>query len=166
MFENSEAFWDGIEHSALATAVRESIWIYPFLETVHAVGLGLIFGSILAFDLRVLGIHKSLPLRLLGRHLLPWVWAGFVLNATSGVLMFASDAVEFSTNPALRAKLVLIALAGINAYVFQKRIYQRQMTEEYDVDFPSPPAARVSAALSIVLWLAIITAGRMMAFVK
>ncbi len=158
-------FLEALDQSAVPVAVRESLYIYPALETVHAIGLGLLFGSILAFDLRVLGLHKALPLRLLGRHLLPWVWAGFALNATSGLLMFASDAVKFSTNIALQAKLLLLLIAGINAAVFQTRLEPARAGVP-DTDAPSPAPAKVSAALSITLWLAIIIAGRMMAFVK
>lgn len=162
-----EDFLTSIDQSAIATAVRESLYIYPALETLHAIGLGLLFGSILAFDFRVLGVHKALPLRLLGRHLLPWVWLGFGLNAVSGILMFASDAVKFSGNVALQAKLVLIVLAGLNALVFETRLNPvRTAGPEADLEMPSPLPAKVSAALSISFWLAIIIAGRMMAFVK
>ena len=158
---------NSIDQSAVAVAVRESLYIYPALETVHAIGLGLLFGSILAFDLRVLGVHKALPLGLLGRHLLPWVWTGFALNAASGLLMFASDAVKFSTNVALQAKLALLLIAGINALVFQTRLDPRRSGGvEADMGMPSPLPAKLSATLSITLWLSIIIAGRMMAFVK
>jgi hypothetical protein len=165
MLDSFFNFLEALDQSAVSVAVRESLYIYPALETVHAIGLGLLFGSILAFDLRVLGLHKALPLRLLGQHLLPWVWAGFSLNAISGVLMFASDAVKFSTNVALQAKLLLLLIAGINAAVFQTRLEPARAGVP-DTGEPSPAPAKVSAALSITLWLAIIIAGRMMAFVK
>ena len=160
-------FLTALDQSSVAVVVRESLYIYPALETVHAIGLGLLFGSILAFDLRVLGVHKALPLSLLGRHLLPWVWLGFGMNAISGLLMFASDAVKFSSNVALQAKLVLIVLAGFNAFVFETRLHPvRSGGPDADIAMPSPMSAKISAALSISLWLAIIVAGRMMAFVK
>ena len=157
-------FWESIETSAIGAYVKESIWAYPALETMHIIGLGLVFGSIIAFDLRVLGLHKDLPLARLAQHLLPWVWTGFVLNATSGVLLFTSDAVDFSTNPALQWKLGLIGLAGLNALVFQLRI--KPGAAPWDRDAPAPAAARLSAALSIILWVAIIIAGRMIAYTK
>ena len=86
------------------------------------------------------------------------------MNATSGALLFSSDAVDFSTNPALQWKLGLIVLAGINALLFQLRI-QPQSTS-WDRDIPAPTIARASAAISIALWLAVIVAGRMIAYVK
>ena len=160
----SDEFWQAIEGSSLATFVKDAVWAYPALETVHIIGLGLLFGAIIAFDLRVLGLNKSLPLSQLGRHLLPWVWTGFALNATSGVLLFASDALEFSSNPALWAKLSLIVLAGVNALYFQARIMPSATA--WEANTATPTRARLSAMLSMTLWLAIIVAGRMIAYVK
>lgn len=154
-----------LDQSALALFVRESIWAYPALETLHIIGIALVFGSILAFDLRVLGVHKALPLDLLGQHVLPWVWAGFALNAVTGAMMFASDAVDFSSNVAFQAKLGLMLLAGLNAWAFASRLHPAQHGAA-NVDAPSPAPARYSAIASIVLWIAIITAGRMMAYLK
>jgi hypothetical protein len=156
--------FETIAESSIALLVKEDLWAYPALETVHIIGLGLLFGSIVAFDLRVLGWHKDLPLATLGRHLLPWVWTGFALNATSGLLLFASDAVEFSANPALAVKLGLIAAAGANALLFQRRY--TPAGSAWDRSVAAPAGARVSAALSIALWVTIVVAGRMIAYVK
>lgn len=161
--EAASGLWSDIAASTIATMVRESVWAYPMLETVHIIGLALVFGSILAFDLRILGLSKALPVRNLGQHLLPWVWTGFALNAVSGLLLFMSDAVEFAANPALRAKLALLALAGLNAYVFQARYADATAWNE---DASAPAGAKVSAIVSIILWLAVITAGRMIAYIK
>jgi hypothetical protein len=155
--------WDSLAATPLSIFLRESVWAYPALETAHIIGIALVFGSILAFDLRILGRHGSLPLDTLGRHLLPWVWIGFVVNAASGILLFVSNPIEFAANPALQAKLGLIALAGLNAAYFQWRIAPEMAA--WNIEVPAPAAARMSAILSIVLWLAVITAGRMMAYV-
>ena len=131
---------------------------------VMAGGLALVFGPILLFDLRILGWNKDLAVSRLHRALLPWVWAGFTLNAASGILMFASDAAEFAANTALRAKMALLVLAGLNAIYFQARIAPG--VNAWDRETIAPAKARISAAASIALWLAIITAGRMIAYIK
>jgi len=161
--ESAASIWDPLAATPISIFLRESTWSYPALEIVHIIGIALVFGSILSFDLRVLGSHKSLPLNTLGRHLIPWVWIGFALNAVSGVLMFVSNPVEFAANPALTAKLALIGIAGINAVYFQRRVAPTM--PEWNADAPAPLAARTSALLSITLWLAVIVAGRMMAYV-
>lgn len=163
MPEDPSSIWETVAAHPLAIAVRESLWAYPILETIHIIGLALIFGSVLAFDLRVLGLNRGLPLDLLARHLLPWVWLGFAANILTGALMFVSDAAEFQANPAFQAKLVLLMLAGANAAFFHRRVCALYHAQPIMV--PLPVHAKVSAALSIVLWIAVITAGRMMAYV-
>lgn len=146
----------------IAAAVRTSPWLYPLLETVHVIGLGLVFGGIAALDLRLLGLHPDLPVRRLSVHLLPWVWAGFLLNAASGSLLFLSDAVAFAANRAFQVKMALLIVAGLNTFWFQHRIYRT--VDGWDRDQPPPASARVASTLSLVLWVAIITAGRMIAY--
>jgi len=155
--------WGELAATPVSVVLRESTWAYPILEIAHIIGIALVFGSILAYDLRVLGRQPSLPLDILGRHLLPWVWTGFVLNATSGLLLFVSNPVEFAANPALQYKLALIALAGLNAAYFQWRIAPK--IQAWNIGTPAPSAARLSALISIGLWISVIAAGRLMAYV-
>lgn len=155
--------WGDLAGTTLSVFLRESTWAYPILEIAHIIGIALVFGSILAYDLRVLGRHRSLPLDILGRHLLPWVWTGFALNATSGLLLFISNPVEFAANPALQYKLALIGLAGLNAAYFHWRI--APAIPAWNIATPAPAAARMSALLSIGLWISVIAAGRLMAYV-
>lgn len=165
MPEESPVFgmWGDLAATALSVFLRENTWAYPILEIAHIIGIALVFGTILAYDLRVLGRSRTLPLDTLGRHLLPWVWTGFLINATSGLLLFVSNPVEFSANPALQLKLALIALAGLNAAYFQWRI--APAIDTWNTAARAPAAARLSAVLSIALWLSVIAAGRMMAYV-
>jgi hypothetical protein len=155
--------WGELAATPVSVFLRESTWAYPILEIAHIIGIALVFGSILAYDLRILGRHRSLPLDTLGRHLLPWVWTGFILNATSGLLLFVSNPVEFAANPALQYKLALIGLAGLNAAYFQWRTAPG--IHSWNAGTAAPAAARLSAFLSIALWLSVIAAGRLMAYV-
>jgi hypothetical protein len=159
-----DPIFDPIAQSAVAAFVRESLWAYPLLETLHVIGLALVFGPILLFDLRVLGWNKDLSVSRLHKALLPWVWTGFAINASSGILLFVSDAAEFAANTSLRFKMALLVLAGLNALYFQSRIAPGVPAWDRETNAPTPAGA--SAALSIALWLAIITAGRMIAYIK
>lgn len=158
----SDPIFDPITQSALATMIRESVWAYPLLETLHVLGLALLFGPILLFDLRVLGWNRDLSAARLHKALLPWVWTGFTVNLISGALLFISDAAEFAANTALRVKLVLIVIAGLNALYFQTRFASRSD----DWQSHAPGGARASALISILLWVSIIAAGRMIAYIK
>ena len=80
-------FFAWLETTAIAAAIRDHAWIYPALETAHYLGLACLVGGIMLIDLRLLGFAKALPMRsMIG--LVPWVWVGFVINATSGTLIF------------------------------------------------------------------------------
>ncbi len=139
--------------------VRSSVWAYPVLEMLHLIGIGLLFGPIVIYDLRVLAGWGDIATPAAARLLLPWVWTGFIINATSGLLLFASDAIEFAANPAFQAKMALLAIAGLNASLFQFRANPGQLN--------GPALAisfRAQAAVSLVIWFAIIIAGRMIAY--
>jgi hypothetical protein len=156
------SFWEQLASLPLAILVKESPWVYPLLETVHVLGLGLLFGGIFMLDLRLLGMSRALPMRLVAHHLLPWVWLGFALNVTTGILMFLSAAPDFAENWSFRAKIALIALAGLNMALFHRGSYRT--VDGWDLDAPTPMSAKTAAFMSILLWTAIIVAGRMMAF--
>ena len=143
--------------------VRSWPWAYPILETVHVIGLSLLFGGIFAFDLRVLGVHKKMSVRQLASHVLPWVWVGFLLNATSGVLLLMSDATTFGMNTSFQVKMWLIGCAGINMLWFHWRVFPH--VEKWNLYVGAPAMAKVTSLLSIVIWLSVITAGRMIAYI-
>lgn len=153
--------FDPLSATAIAAWVRHSDWAYPILETLHVLGLALVFTPILLFDLHILGFYARQVTAEWHRTLLPWVWFGFALNALSGALMFASDAGEIASNPAFQFKMALLMIAGLNAALFQWRLYDATAAAG-----AQSTAARFSAAASVTLWIAIITAGRLMAYMK
>ncbi|MBI1385891.1 MAG: hypothetical protein GC150_13380 [Rhizobiales bacterium] len=155
--------WEAVAELAAARFVAETTWAYPALETVHLIGIALLFGPILVFDLRVLGVGRAIAPGRLHAILLPWVWTGFSLNVTSGLLLFASDAAEFATNSAFQAKIALIVLAGLNAIAFRSRF--QPWARSLDGSGPAPAGAREIALVSILLWLGVLTAGRLIAYV-
>lgn len=155
-------FFAWLEMTAIADAIRTVPWIYPALETAHYVGLAMLVGGIMLIDLRLLGFARALPLRsIIG--LVPWVWAGFIVNAISGSLIFVYGATGFSQNTAFRIKMVLLLLAGINAMIFTVAAAR---TGRSWIDAGSVPASiKVIATASFVLWLGVVTMGRWMAYI-
>src|SRR6185436_8839134 len=100
--------------------MRHWLWLYPIVEIVHIVGFVVLVGAAVMFDLRLLGVSRSLSASGMARHHLPWARAALLLVVPSGVLMFMAHATEFATNPAFQLKLTLLALAGINALTFHR----------------------------------------------
>ncbi|MCX8003801.1 MAG: hypothetical protein N2688_02420 [Burkholderiaceae bacterium] len=151
-----------LEATAWGTAMRHSPWLYPAVEIVHLVGVVLLAGSVALLDLRVLGLSRALRVRALARHALPLAWAGFGLVAVSGALLFSAHATELGGKPVFALKLGLIAAAGANALWFHRGPYAQ--AAHWDSGATAPRAARVAAALSLALWLAVIACGRLLAY--
>jgi len=150
-----------LETSRAAAVMRESLWTYPIVEIIHIVGFVVLVGAAVMFDLRLLGVSRALPASLMARHHLPWARAGLLLVVPSGFLMFIAHATEFADNPAFRLKLIFLALAGLNALAFHRGAFRSVTGWESSA---VPRTARVAAVLSLVLWVGVIAAGRLLAY--
>jgi hypothetical protein len=152
-----------LEQTSVGAAVRESLWLFPAIETVHLLGMAALVGTTAVFDLRLLGwmLRRERVSELAGR-LLPWSWAGFVLQVVTGALLFTSEAVKVYTNPAFRVKMLLIFLAGVHALIFHWTVYRDVASWESGV---LPAGAKVAGFVSILLWIGIVAAGRFIGFV-
>ncbi|CAN5722280.1 hypothetical protein BH09PSE5_BH09PSE5_07560 [soil metagenome] len=139
----------------LAEAMRSSPYAYPAAEVVHIVGFAVLVGSIFVVDLRLLGAGRALPLDALMRHVLPWTIGSLLLVVPSGALLFIAHASELAGNPAFQWKLVALVLAGVNALMFHRALGRN----------PTATRQRLAGALSIGSWLAVVTAGRLIAYV-
>jgi hypothetical protein len=151
-----------LETTSLADAMREWLWLYPIVEIFHIIGLAILVGAAVLFDLRLLGVSRSLPIAALAAHLLPWARASLLLIVPSGLMMFIAHATEFATNPAFQLKLVLLAAAALNATAFHLRTFRT--VAAWDRGVPAPAAAKVAAILSLLLWSGVITCGRLLAY--
>lgn len=151
-----------LESTAFAAAMRQWLWLYPIVEIIHITGIALLVGSVAMLDLRVLGLSRALPVRRLARHLLPWSLVGFATVACSGSMMFTAHATEFWANPAFMVKLTLIVLAGLNALWFHFGPYAD--ADRWDTAAAATAPARAAAALSLALWVGVISCGRLLAY--
>ena len=143
-----------LEASALAEAIRRSVWAYPALESIHIASFGVMLGSVLVFELRLFGLAHAIQAVSLARLALGTSLAAFACAAASGLLLFVSAATEYAAHPAFRVKLVLILIAGANAIVFHARGGVRHQDG----------VAKLQAAASILLWLSVLAAGRLIAY--
>lgn len=151
-----------LEASALSTFLREStsVWAYPTVLMLHTVGLALLVGLNVAFDLRLLGAGRGVPLDALETWF-PVMWIGFWLNTVTGLLLFATDPIRLGTTTIFMSKLAIV-LAGVALVVLLRRtVYGRRA---------AAPAvtgrARAYAVLSLLIWAAAIVTGRFMAYVS
>jgi hypothetical protein len=151
-----------IEMSALAVAMRQWLWLYPIVEIMHLTGIALLVGSIAILDLRLLGFARTLPVRRLASHVLPWSAAAFLLIVPSGLLMFIAHASDFIQSNVFVLKMCLLLAAGANAALFHAGAFRA--AAGWDVERMPPPAARIAAGLSLGLWVSVIACGRLLAY--
>ncbi|KNH19855.1 hypothetical protein ACS77_25400 [Pseudomonas syringae] len=157
-----ESWLDWLDDSRLGLAMRSELWLYPIVEVVHIIGFVLLVGSVVMFDLRVLGLSKDIPVTALARHLLRWSVAALVLIVPAGLMMFTAHPHDFATNNIFILKLCLIATAGINAGLFHVGVYRS--VARWNTGIAAPAIARVQAVLSMGLWGTVVLCGRLLAY--
>ena len=144
-----------LEQTSVGASVRQSLWLFPAIETVHLLGMAALLGTIVAFDLRLMGlVMRREPVSVLSRRLLPWAWAGFAVQVATGALLFTSEAVKMYANPAFRLKMLLIALAGLHALIFH--FTSHRSIAAWDERRLLPAGARIAGFVSILLWIGVV----------
>ncbi|MDW5264676.1 MULTISPECIES: DUF6644 family protein [Acidobacteriaceae] len=147
----------------LSTAIRESVWVFPIIESIHVLSIAVLVGTIAILDLRLLGlIMKREPVSGIARQVLPWTWTGFFIMFATGLLLTIAEAETNYYNWAFRIKLILLILVGLNPLIFHLTIYRKVNT--WDISNVTPLRARIAATCSLTLWAGIIIAGRMIAY--
>lgn len=144
-------------------ALLESYWVWPLVESTHVLTLGLFVGTAMFNDFRLLGwAMKSVPVSEVTARVLPWTRASFAIMAATGLTIFYSDPVRYYHNVFFRVKVVLLVIAGLNAFVFHRRIHRS--VKEWDHADPLPRAARRAGAISLAAWVLIVICGRLIAY--
>ena len=124
-----------LENTPVGVTVRQSIWLFPIVETIHTVGIVLMAGTIAVVDLRLLGFAlRREPVSAVLAQILPWTWSGFTMMFVTGALLVSSEAVKLYSSLFFRIKLALLIIAGINMLVFHRTAY-------------TPARARLAGAL-------------------
>lgn len=151
----------GLEASGLGEAMRSSMLLYPTANVVHVVAVLLLVGPIVALDLRLLGIARAIDAAALDRYLTRFAYVALPVIALTGFTLFSADARALAVNPAFLLKLSLVALGLANAILF--RLLWRHRLVLWDA--AAPPLGKIQAAGSVVVWLAAVAGGRLIAYV-
>jgi hypothetical protein len=148
-------------HSPVAEMMRTA-WAWPIAESAHFIGLCLLVGSIGAFDLRLLGVMKRVPIGAAHRFI-PWGLAGFAINICSGLLFLLTEPDQYILNPSFHLKVLFLTIAGVNAGTFYLTSWRTVFGGEV---YEAPRRAKVIAAISLSAWVAVIICGRMLTFFR
>jgi hypothetical protein len=148
-----------VEASNVATGLRESLYWFPALNLFHLLGLLVAGGTVIFWDLRLLGIGlRRSPVSQVGRSLLPWTWAGFSVMFLTGSTLVSMEAGRLYFNVFFRMKIAFLLLAGLNVLVFHFTVYRS--VPAWDLDQQTPLRARLAGGLSLLLWFGIMVCGR------
>jgi hypothetical protein len=162
MSEMLDAFALWLRGTSISEAIRVTPWLWPVCEILHFFGLSLLIGIAGFFDLRLLGLMRSVPISAAWT-LMPWAKGGFVLAAATGITFFVGAPEQYISNPAFYLKVLFLIVANLNALYFEV-MYRRQI-EARAFDTGGSAAFRVIAAVSIVSWFLVVYWGRMLPFI-
>ena len=152
--------FQALQESALGHVMRSSPALYPAVEILHIFGFVVLVGSILALDLRLLGLGRAIPIQPMAQLLLPVSRLGFLLAISMGFLLFSADAAHVVRNPAFQTKLLLIAAALVNIVIAHVGPWRRVALWRAEAS----GGAKVAALASLLLWLSAVCSGRLIAY--
>lgn len=152
-----------LESTWLGEQMRNIFWLFPMMETVHFIGLTIMFGALLVIDVRVIGFGRFINMNS-AMKFIPVAIGAFTVNLLSGIAFLCANPFRYFPNIAFQWKMGLIVIAGLNAlwFWFGEHKMLQQLADGEDAEF----RAKVIAALSIAIWLAVIVFGRMIPYVE
>ena len=155
--------FEWLEATAVGVMVRESAWGFPILVAVHILAITLSVGTLVWFDLRLLGVSMTAQrASMMYRRLVPWMFTGFGVMVVSGVILLAGFATAAYDNVYFRVKMAAMALAAVNAFFYHR--YTERRIAEWDNAASPPGRARIAGLVSMCVWGVVIVAGRMMSY--
>jgi hypothetical protein len=158
-----DSWFEALEGTAVATAIREGDGWFPWIESVHVLALVLVVGSIAVVDLRLLGwSSRGRSVAQTTAAALPITWCAFAVAVASGALLFSSNATRYAHNLFFEMKMLLIVAAGGNMLVFQLLLGRGAHAWRTPQD--TPLRGRIAGALSLSLWIAVVACGRWIGF--
>lgn len=151
-------FAEWLSQTPLSIALTDSENAFPAIESLHVIAITLVVGSIAIVDLRLLGLAaRRRDASELIASILPITWSAFALGVATGILLFAANPIGYSANVYFLGKLVLLAIAGANMILFHVFAHRHLATE-------GALAPKLSGGVSLTLWVAIVTFGRLIGF--
>jgi hypothetical protein len=156
----AKAFCEWCSNSSFGHGVRYSVWLFPTIEIIHLLALGVLGGAILVINLRLLGVRfRNEPVSNLAKELQPWMTGSLAVMLVSGFFLFSSEAEKMYGNWAFRSKMLSLVLAIVFTFTWYRRVIHAEETQI------SPVWNKVAALISLLLWTSVGLAGRAIGYV-
>jgi hypothetical protein len=152
-----------LEATPVGVLIKESAWGFPITVAVHIMGIVLSVGTLVWFDLRLLGVSMTgYRASVMYRRLIPLLFTGFAVMFITGLMLVTAYATAAYSNLYFRIKVLAMVAAAINAFVYHR--YTERRIAEWDEAVKPPTGARSAGLVSICAWAIVIMAGRMMSY--
>src|SRR5687768_475397 len=162
--DHLRAVLNTLYYTPMGEFMRTSTWAWPLFESLHFMGMSLLAGTIVMFDLRLLGFARAVPVRAMHR-LIPVGIFGFILNLSTGICFICATPDQYLFNAAFRWKVIFITIAGLNVLFFYTRVFRR--LESFAAEHHAPPiGARLVGGVSLAAWVGVMSAGRLLTFFR
>ena len=152
-------FFEWCETTTLGLAIRDSLWLFPVIESVHLLALGLLGGAVLVVDLRLLnlGLRKQSTIDV-ARSAQPWLMGSLATMLLTGVLLFTSESIKCYYSPPFWYKMSFLATAMLFTFTVRRKVAAA------DALRVGPIWGKLVALISLGLWFGVGFSGRWIAF--
>jgi hypothetical protein len=150
-----------LKATAMAGFILNTPWVWPLAETLHFLGLALLFGAIGPLDCRLLGFMRQVPVSAF-RALVPWAVAGFTINLLTGLVFLVAAPDQYMRNISWWFKVLFLLIAGLNVLLFETS--QRATVDGLKPGADTPVSLKLAGGVSLVSWFLVLFWGRMLAF--
>jgi hypothetical protein len=150
--------------TAASAVIQNVTWIIPLVQTIHILAIAIILSSVAMLDLRLLGLAgKRVTISGMAERFLPWIWGALAVLALSGMILITGEPDRSLLNPAFQIKMALVVSAIAVTLIFQRTV--RRNAAFWDLSPSRRRSARLTALISLAIWLAIAICGRLIAYV-
>jgi hypothetical protein len=141
-------FGEWLETMPWSAAMGWTSWMFPVMAAVHYFSTFLLMGTVVAFQLRLLGVAgPRQPIRQVAEEIFPWIWTGLAVAIVSGFLMFSPGAGELFLTLYFEPKLVMIALGIVVLVVIRRKV------RGWDQGWGSSARMKAAALIALSVWL-------------
>jgi hypothetical protein len=159
-----EVFAQWLAGTSFSHGVQRTLWLIPVLQSIHILGIAVVLSSVAMIELRIVGVVKSQTMIQTAHRFLPWLWAGLILLAATGILLIVGEPKRSLPNPAFQLKMLMLALALAVALAFRASL--RPDTTFWTRSSNARRLTNALAILAFLLWCAIAVAGRWIAYIR
>jgi hypothetical protein len=157
-------FSDWLAATPASTGIQNAGWIIPTVQTIHILSIAIVMSSVLLIHLRVLGVvSNAQPIDSIARRFLPWIWLTLVILLLSGTTLIVGEPGRSLQNPAFIAKMSMLVVVILLTLLFQRGL--RRDARFWERSRGRLLGGRLLAGVSLLLWIAIVFAGRWIAYI-